>query len=239
MPNELGVDELSVEELTDLFNEDVQQETPPADDGNPSPTNDDKDVSQTKAFAKRLKESTDKARNEERETIAKTLGFSSYDELLKNNERKLYEDKGLDPDDVSPIVDALVQQKLDNDPRMKELEAFKKKQVEEFAKKELAEITKLTGGEITKLEQIPTEVMELWKTKGSLKKAYLELEGEKLLNKVRGEQSRGSTSHLASPSGRSGVDNTKRPLTADERKAWRVFYPNITEEELNKKLVDR
>lgn len=242
MPHEeKSANGLSYEELESLFNDDDQQEndTPPAqDDGNSAPT-DSKDVSQTKAFAKRLKESTDKVRSEEREAIAKQLGYDSYDELVKSKERKMYEDKGLDPDEVSPIVDELVQQKLDNDPRMKELAEFKAKQVEEFAKKELAEITKLTGGEITKLEQIPVEVIELWKTKGSLKKAYLELEGEKLITRARGEQSRGSTDHLATPTGSAPNTGNKRPLTAEERKAWKIFYPNMSEEELNKKFVDK
>ena len=77
----------------------------------------------------------------------------------------------------------------------------------------------------------------MWTKKGSLKAAYLELEGEKLITKIRSEQSKGSTTHLVSPSGTKS-DTTKRLLTADEKKVWRQFNPRMTEEELNKITVD-
>ena len=103
----------------------------------------------------------------------------------------------------------------------------------------MAEITTLTGGEITKLSQLPKEVIDLWKKKGSLKSAYMELEGEKLISKIRGEQSKGSTSHLANPGGTSGIPDNKRFLTAEEKQLWKLFRPSITEEELNKKMIDK
>jgi hypothetical protein len=236
MPQDfIGANDIDVKELEDLFNDDIQQETPPANDEQTPPDN---DVSQTKAFAKRLKESTDKVRMEEREAIAKSLGFNSYEELQKSRERKVYEDKGLDPDEVSPIVDEIVKQKLNDDPRIKELELFRAKQVEEFGKRELAEITKLTEGEITKLEQLPTDVIDLWKKKGSLKAAYLELKGEELILKARSGQSKGSTSHLAGTNGNASADSKKRPLTEKEKQLWKLFNPNMTDEELNNKMVE-
>lgn len=241
MPNGYGVDANELEELEALFNSDVEQEdAPPAEtETKPDESGEQtKSVDQTKAFAKRLKESTDKARNEEREAIAKELGFNSYEELQKSRERKVYEDKGLDPDEVSPIVEELVKKRLDSDPRMQELAAFKAKQVEEFGKKELAEITKLTGGEITTLEQLPRDVIDLWKKKGSLKAAYLELKGEELILKARSEQSKGSTAHLNGVNGSTGGTGDKRPLTAKEREVWKLFNPRMTNEELNKVLVD-
>lgn len=237
MPNMTGVDELSYEEIKGLFEDDNQQESPTAqqEETNQQPD----DVSQTKAFAKRLKESTDKVRVEEREAIAKSLGYNSYEELQKSNERKTYESHGLDPDEVAPIVDEMVEQRLASDPRMKELERFRAKQVEEFGKKELAEITKLTNGEITKFEQLPKEVVDLWKQKGSLKAAYLELKGEELILKARSEQSKGSTAHLANVTGQGGNEVDKRPLTQEEKKMWKFFNPSMTDEELNKKMVDK
>lgn len=237
MPQNITADNgIDIDELEALFKDDTQQDTPPVDDGTMS---NPPDVSQTKAFAKRLAEEKAKFVNEERENIAKSLGFNSYVELQKSRERKVYEDKGLDPDEISPIVEELVKKRLDDDPRMKELAQFKAKQVEEFGKQELAEITKLTGGEVTSFEQIPQDVMNLWKTKGSLKAAYLELKGEELILKARSAQSKGSTSHLANPSGRSVPDNGKRPLTEHEKQIWRLFNPNLTEEELNKKMVSK
>lgn len=237
-----GANGLSSKELEALFDDDFQPaDTPPEETTEPSTSDEQKskDVSQTKAFAKRLAEEKAKVVNEERENIAKSLGFNSYDELQKERERKLYKEKGLDHEEISPIVDELVKQRIDSDPRMKELEQFKAKQVEEFGKKELAEIAKLTNGEITKLEQIPREVLDLWKTKGSLKSAYLELKGEELILRARGEQSKGSTGHMANLSGAAGEESGRRHLTETEKQMWRLFNPSITEEELNKKTVEK
>lgn len=241
-----GVEDLSLEELDKLFDDNGTQETPPAKDtANPeaSPTDGTegtvKKEDYTKAFAKRLKESTDKAVLNEREAIAKSMGYTSYDEMIKSREKKLMEDKGLDPEQVSPVVEELVNQRLNNDPRMKELELLRRKQVEEFGKKELAEITQLTGGEITSLSQLPREVIDLWKQKGSLKSAYMEVEGEKLITKIRGEQSKGTTSHLNGLQGGAGLPTNKRPLTSEEKQIWKLFNPKISDEELNKKTVEK
>lgn len=246
-PNENGANGFTAEELDELFRDEFEQTTPSADENNSQEdegtdagnnSDDSSEVDTTKAFAKRLRESTDKARREERELIAKSLGYESYDDMLKKRERKIVEDSGLDPEDVTPIVEKIVQQRLENDPRMLELEELKNQQLREFAKNELAEITKLTNGEITSLAQLPREVIELWKKKGSLKSAYMELEGEKLITKIRGEHSKGSTSHLQNPSGSNPGKVTQRHLTEEEKSVWRLFNPNMSEEELNKKLID-
>lgn len=247
MLKDLGVEDLSLEELDKLFNDNGTQDPPPAKetdipDASPNDTDDkqsDDKKEATKAFAKRLKESTDKAVTNERETIAKTMGYSSYEEMIKEREKKLIEEKGLDPVQVAPVVEELVKQRLNEDPRMKELEKLRHQQIEEFGKRELAEITKLTGGEITALSQLPREVIDLWKQKGSLKSAYMELEGEKLITRIRSEQSKGSTSHLNNPSGTSNIPSNKRLLTAEEKQLWKLFRPNISDEELNKKTIDK
>ncbi len=243
-----GANELTLEELDQLFKSEPEQTTPSADEKtegqnntenkSEQPADENKSIDKTQAFAKRLKESTDKARREERDAIAKSLGYESYADLEKQRENKMLEDKGFDPEQLSPVVDEIVKKRMDNDPRMKELEELRKKQVEEFGKRELAEITKLTDGEITSLAQLPKEVIEAWKTKGSLKSAYLAVEGERLINKFKGEQSKGSTSHLKNPSGTTPPASNKRPLTADEKRVWKFFNPGMTDEELNKQMVD-
>ena len=111
--------------------------------------------------------------------LQKNLGYESYDDLQKKREADLLKSKGFDPEEISPVVEELVNKRLAEDPRLQELEEFKQKKVEEWGKKELAEITTLTGGKVTKLEQLPENVIALWKQKGSLKAAYLEIEGEK------------------------------------------------------------
>lgn len=244
MPGIDGVNEFTAAELEELFSDEIQSDTPPTEqETEPQKETEVEEqkssskVENTKAFAKRLKESTDKARIEEREAIAKSLGYSSFDELQKSRENKVLEDKGLDPEQASEAIDELVKKRIANDPRIKELEEFRKQKIREFGEKELQEISKLTNGEITKFSQLSKEVIDLWSKKGSLKAAYMELEGEKLITKIRNEHSKGSTAHLANPSG--VVEHTnKRLLTAQEKKIWKQFNPRMTEEELNKITVD-
>lgn len=244
-----GANEFSLEELEELFKDETQSTTPATEentdaqggtDGSTTNQNDkSNNVEQTKAFATRLKESTDKARREERDAIAKELGYESYEAMQKERSNKMIQDKGLDPDEVTPIVEELVKQRLESDPRMQELESYRKNQLAEFAKKELAQITELTNGEITSLSQLSKEVVERWKETGSLKSAFLEKEGEKLIKRVRSEQSKGTTNHMQSMSPGTSGNNKQRPLTAKEKDMWRFFNPGISEEELNKKFVDK
>lgn len=247
MPGTIDVNEFTAAELEELFSDESQSEssqtkqtTEPQKEGTSTEPKKEEagEVDKTKAFAKRLKESTDKARQEERDAIAKSLGYESYEDLQKNREKKIIEEKGLDPEQASEAINEIVKKRLDDDPRMKELDELKKQRVKEFGEKELAEISKLTNGEITKFSQLSKEVIDLWTKKGSLKSAYMELEGEKLINKIRGEQSKGSTSHLANPSGTSG-EQTKRSLTDQEKAIWKRFNPHMTEEELSKITVDK
>lgn len=196
---------------------------------------------QTKAFAHRLKEATNKARADERETIAKSMGYENYAAMQKAHEKRMLEDKGLDPEEVSPIVDQLVQKKLAEDPRLKELDEYRQRQMKVWAEKEVGELKELTGGKITKIDEIPKDVLDLWKTKGSLKGAYLELHGEELIKSMRvaseAETSKGTTQHLGTPAGgapAAPLGGKSRPYTEQEKSIYRMFNPSVTEEELNK-----
>ena len=248
MPGIDGVNEFTIAELEQLFDSEFEQVPPPVEEKTDAQgANDDKkeqnvptdDIDKTKAFAKRLKESTDKVRQEEREAIAKSLGYESYEKLVKENETKKLEEKGIDPQQGSEVIDELVRQRIEADPRIKELEEYRKQRVKEFGERELAEISKLTNGEITSLAQLPKEVVDLWKKKGSLKSAYLELEGEKLINKMRSEQSKGSTNHLNTPNGPSPEQSKTRPLTDEEKRIYKYFNTNVSDEELNKKTYNK
>lgn len=236
-------DELSLEELEDLFGGNdatpaSTDETPPAQGNEPkkeevTPDN----VTTTQAFARRLKEKTEEAIGTERERIAKSLGYGSYEEMVTAQEDRKLRDKGFDPETAKPVIDELVEARLKNDPRLQELEAYKAKQVEEYGKRELEELTKLTGGKITSLEQVPQDVITLWKTTGSLKAAYMQLHGEALIAEVRAQQLKGSTDHLRSPAGSPSTPTNTRPLTDEEKRVWRTFNPHITDEELAKKTM--
>ena len=256
-----GAKEFTIKDIEDFLNGEGAV-TPPAsndegspaaqpDGGNAGQGTDDKGqgtddkgaqppVTETQAFAHRLKEATTKARNDERESIAKSLGYESYADMQTKREAELLKDKGLDPNEVSPIVEQLVQKRIAEDPRLQELDAYRQERVNAWAKQELAELSELTGGKIAKLADVPKDVIELWKTKGSLKAAYIELNGEKLIREMQtgiaNGQNRSTTGHMKSPQGTPApADNSnKRPFTAKEKEVYKLFNPGVTEEELSK-----
>lgn len=239
MPN--GDNDFSIEELEDLF-KDKGQATPPVDEGKippaaPQNTPND-DVTKTQSFAKRLREEKEKARKAAENEIATSLGYSSYEELQKSKQNKLLEEKGLDPELVNPVVDEIVKKRLAEDPRMKELEELKQRQITEFAKKELEDVNKLAGTNFASLEEVPKDVIEDWKKTGSLKKSYINLHGEELILKARSEASKGTTTHLNNPSGAAPDSKAKRHLTDEEKRLWKFFNPNMTDEELNNKYKE-
>lgn len=237
MAIEVGDDTLSDEELDELFG-DEQQETPPAQEAQ------DKDLGdkaeQTKAFANRLQKRTTEAVTAEQERIAKEMGFNTYDEMMKSRQNKAIEDKGLDPEVVSPIIDELVNDRLAKDPRMAELDALRQERVNAFADKELKELSKLTGIEYTSLDKIPKDVIEDWKTSGSLVKSYMSLHGADLLRATRKAAAAGTTDHLASPKGTSApTPSNMRHLTDQERSVYKQMIRGITDKELDEKLVEK
>lgn len=242
-----GANEITIKDLEDFLNSDGAvtpaaeiQESSPAAQPNDGEIQEKTNVTETQAFAHRLKEETNKVRNEERDNIAKSLGYVDYADMQHKHEIEMLREKGLDPEEVTPVVEEIVNKRLENDPRLKELEVIKQKQVAEWAKHELAELNELTGGKISKLDDVPKDVIELWKTKGSLKAAYLELQGEALIREARAsaarEQSIGSTSHLKSPVGVTApiLDGDKRPLTDKEKEIYKLFNPDVTDEQLSK-----
>lgn len=253
---ENGANEITIKDIENFLNGEVAA-TPTAqnDEGSPAtqpdtsnteggtegtPAVETTPVTETQAFAHRLKEATSRARNEERESIAKSLGYESFADMQAKRQAQMLEEKGLNPEDVSPVVEQLVQERLANDPRMQELEGYRQERVNEWAKKELAELSELTGGKVTKLSDVPKDVIELWKTKGSLKAAYIELNGEKLIREMQtgiaNEQNRSTTGHLNSPQGTPALatNSTRRPFTEQEKNVYRLFNPGVTEEQLSK-----
>lgn len=242
-----GVDEITIKDIEAFLNNDGAGSPPAIDDKTPpatQPGNDDKSKTNetiTKIVAARLKDVQSKAIADERENIAKQEGYETYEAWQKAKEVKLLQEKGLDPEEITPVVEDLVKKRIAEDPRLKELDDLRQERIQQWAKKELEDLKVLTGGKITKMEDVPANVVELWKTKGSLKAAYLELEGENLIKSMQAGDYKSSTKHLNTPPGTpsptANVD--KRPMTQKEKEIYKLFNPNVTEEELNKMLKDK
>ena len=162
-----GAFDFTPEELDELFKDEElpAATTTPVKDGSGTPAEQvptkevvtPENVETTQAFAKRLSEKTNKAIAEEREAIAKQMGFESYEAMMKSKEEKIYNDSGLDPELVAPVVEKLVEERLKNMPQMKELAEVRAQKVKEYGERELAEITKLTGGKGTTCEWVPKD----------------------------------------------------------------------------------
>ncbi len=221
-------------ELEAIFNE---TEPNSSTAGNNGEQKTEQSVENTKAFAQRLKERTDKAVAEERDNIAKEFGYKSWSDYQANKDKKLLEDKGLDPDEVSPVVEEIVKRRIDSDPRIKELESYRAQQAQAFAEKQLKQLSDMIGEQLTSLDQVPKDVVEDWKTSGSLKASYMKLHGEELIKKVRSAASKGETQHLQSANGAPATPSGERPLTPDEKRVWKIFNPDMTDDELNNKRV--
>lgn len=238
----MGANDFNLDDLDKLFEDEGTngQETPPAD-GQAEPAKEEPNkVDETKAFAHRLKEKTEQAIAAERERIATSLGYASYADMENSKQKKMLEQEGLDPEQVQPIVDKLVQERLANDPRMKELESYRQQQAQQFAQRELASLSELTGVKYNSLDDLPKDVVEDWRKTGSLKKSYLTLHGEELITQARNNAAKGTMSHMQPPAGAPVPTDgpKKRLLTEDEKRVWRLFNPRMTDEELNKKEIE-
>lgn len=248
---EKGVKDTSMADLEALLNID-EDETPPSqnEDATPAATpaatdpvtqEDPKPAkeSETQAFARRLKESTEKARTEEREALAKRLGKTSYDELLKETESKAWEAKGLDPEAAKEVFEKMYEERIQADPRFKELDEYRASKAKEWGEAQMLELSKLTGGKVTKLDQLDAATLERGQKEGSFVSAYMAIHGAKLLEEVRlngiAKQQQNTTEHLANSTGKQ-PDTTLREPSPEERKILAQFaqYSPDMEKDLDK-----
>ena len=188
----------------------------------------------TKEVSKRINEVREKTEIETRNKMAKELGFNSYDELVKANEKKLFKEAGLDETDTEDLVNKIVEKRLANDPRIKKLEEYENRDKENFVNSQLKEINELTGSDFKDISQLPEDTLKMWEKTGNLKQAYLATQGERLLLKKKASSENGTTTHLAS-SDVGNMTEKRRGLTAKEREIYKsVLGDYITDDELAK-----
>ena len=119
-------------------------------------------IDQTKAFSKRLKEATEKARAEEREKIAQSYGYESWEVFNKAQTDSKLLDNGLDPETVRPVLENLIK----SDPRY--LEGIKYKEEKEkleseiWANNELQRMNAKYGTKISSINDLDSETIRLW-----------------------------------------------------------------------------
>lgn len=136
------------------------------------PTSPVEPVDQTKAFAQRLKEEKAKAKQEAREEIAQSFGYTSWQEYADAQTNKDLLDKGYDPDEVRPVIKDLIK----NDPEYIEAMKYKaeKEELEKeiFASNSIQALNNTFGTSFKSVNDLDPETIEMWNNGVSLEKAF-------------------------------------------------------------------
>ena len=189
-----------------------------------TPTSPVEQVDQTKAFAKRLKEETTKAKLEAKEEIAKSFGYDSWDDYYNSQTNSKLLDKGLDPDSVRPVLEDLIK----NDPQYIEAMKYKaeKEELEKeiFASNSLKALNEEMGTNFKSVQELGSQVIDLWNKGIPLAQAYAAYNYDKIrqnaIKKSNAEDN--GKSHLKTLTG--GNDKTQtRELSQDELSIFRSF----------------
>ena len=225
--------------IDDLFKDEQVVEIDESITDTKNTETDDKKLT-TEAVSKRINEVRHKTETETQNKIAKELGYQDYADLQKATEKKILKDAGLDEEDISAVVEKLVEQRLANDARFKKLEEFENREKQNFVTSQLKEINAFASTNYTSIEELPKDTLDLWEKTGNLKQAYLATQGEALLSKAKNSNNssnmNGSTKHMYEKGG-NGTGSKTRHLTAEEIAIWKSVMPDITDEELSKKTV--
>lgn len=189
----------------------------------------------THAVSQRINEVRKKAESETEERIAKNFGYASYADMLKANEQKEMEKAGLDSEELSALIESLVEKRIANDPRMKKLAEIEEDEKKQFVNNELTAINTISEFKYKSIEELPEETLKLWEKTGNLKQAFLATEGEKLLTKSKSINMQGSTSHMAT-TGNGATGSKTRLYTNEEKAIYRSVLGDLyNEEEMSKR----
>lgn len=217
--------------IEDLFKDEESIDVLPEIDEQNIEKDDGKD-DMTETMRKRI----NKVKSSTKDAVAKELGYASYEEMSKANEKRLLSEAGLDEPEIEAVVEKLLQKRLSDDPRLKKLEEYEEQEKLRFVSSQLGEVNKLFGTSYKSVEQLPEDTLSLWEKTGNLKQAYLATNGESFIQKTKSVVENGDTNHLRE------VDNKMkgktRSLTEAEKDIWRSIIPNITDEELSKKTIN-
>lgn len=215
----------NVDETVEEEQETVEQPTSPVEQ-----------VDQTKAFAKRLKEETEKVRLAERENIAKSFGYSSWSEYADAQTNNKLLDKGLDPDSVRPVLKDLIREDPDYQEAMKykaEKEALEK---ELFATNSIKALNDKFGTAYSSVDDLDPETIKMWNEGTPLEKAFAANNWETIrdaaVRKASVPKDNGK-SHLKQVNGSSQPNNT-REISKEELGMFNSF--GYTEEQVKEYL---
>lgn len=202
------------------------------------PTSPVEPVDQTQAFARRLKEETEKVRLAERENIAKSFGYTTWAEYAEAQTNNKLLDKGFDPDTVRPVLKDLIRDDPDYQEAMKykaEKEALEK---ELFATNSIKALNDKFGTNYSSINELDPQTIDMWNKGTPLVNAFAANNWEKLqeiaIKKANVQKDNGK-SHLKQVNG-STQTTTTREISRDELNAFKMF--GFTEEQA-KEYINR
>lgn len=125
-----------------------------------------------KAYSERLKKDRERIRLEERENLAKSFGYDSWDAYMDASTNNKLLDSGLDPESVRPVLKDL----LKNDPEYIEAMRYKaeKEELEKqlFADTSLQALNQKFGTNFKNVDELDAETVKLWNSGVPLVNAY-------------------------------------------------------------------
>lgn len=217
--------------IDDLFKDPVENEVEEPD----TTDNTSEQQEMTKGVSHRINEVRRKTESETEERIAKELGYANYAEMQKSKEREMLQEAGIDNEEITAMVDKLVEERLKRDPRLKKLEEIEALEKDKFVESQLKAINQFSEIKYDSVQDLPEEVLNIWEKTGDLKQAYLAIKGEELLLKNKSSKLNGSTNHLANP-GNTASGSKTRLLTEEEKEIYRsVLGDFYNDEEISKK----
>ena len=107
----------------------------------------------TKGFSERL--------NKERDKLAKTLGYASWQDALEKKQNSALLDRGLDPETVKPILKELMQQDPDYQAAIEYKKAKEKTEQKVWAENEIKKINDRYGLSLSSVNDLDKEVVDL------------------------------------------------------------------------------
>jgi len=208
-------------DLDELFKDDPEAGTPPV--------NKEKQVELTKIMTDRINDVRTKTEATVRDSVAKDLGFESYDAMQKAKDKKLITEAGYNPDDLEKLIGPMLEKRLASDPRMQRLQQLEDQDKKAYTIAQLAEIEKLTGLKVKETD-LSQETLDLMGKGVPLAKAYIATNSVKIIS------SKGSTDHLVTGASTGSVKT--RNLTQSEKDFYKSINSYATDEELSKKTIE-
>lgn len=187
-------------------------------------------VTETQAFAKRLKEETVKIKQQAREELAQSFGFNSYDEYIKAQTDNNLIDKGFDPEKVRPVIEDIIKKDPTYVKAIEKAKEYENLEKEIFAKNSIEALNAKFGTDYKSINQLDEDTIKMWNDGLSLEKAFAANNYDKIQELTLKKVKTTSKEHMKEiPSGNS-VNKEVRTPTKEEIEIFKLINPGISEE---------